>query len=81
MTHQSPNRLQPFTFAQVSPPEVRQGLRHWFEQTMSRPRGGLFFTPDDEKKKIRPTQSGETKGLRRKALNFATAPTRAGATR
>jgi hypothetical protein len=70
MTHQSPNRLQPFTFAQVSPPEVRQGLRHWFEQTMSRPSRFASFT-----------QSGETKGLRRKALNFATAPTRAGATR
>jgi hypothetical protein len=27
------------------------------------------------------TQSGETKDLRRKALNFAIAPTRAGATR
>ncbi len=57
MTRLPSDQPQPFTFAQISPPEAYAS--HF-----------AFFT-----------QSGETKGSRRKALNFMTAPTRAGAAR
>ena len=45
--------LQPFTFAQISPPEAYPSRFASF------------------------TQSGETEGLRRKALNLKAAPTHA----
>jgi hypothetical protein len=57
MTYLPSHHPNPFTFAQISPPEAYASRFAFF------------------------TQSGETKGSRRMALNLTTAPTRAGAAR